>query len=128
MAQTNGRNVHVPSRFTVPSYLLALDVLHPICPSDFIVSNMVSAHAASSWGVHYGLKLELRKQVETALANSCPWRDLLSTRNLVESSLVSDAYAMKDVVIGALSRKRPRHNVTKGGRNKEAPLGKRAML
>ena len=32
---------------------------------------------------------------------------------------------MKDAVIGALSRKRPRCNVAKGGRNKEAPPGKR---
>lgn len=57
--------------------------------------------------------------------NSCPCRDLLSTRNLVESRLVSDAYAMMDAVIGALSRKCPCHNIAKGGRSKEAPPGKR---
>lgn len=97
-------------------------------PSDIIVFNMVSTRAAGSWGVHHGLKPKLWKRVKTALANSCPCRDMLSTCSLVESCLVFDAYAIEDVVIGALSRKCSRPNVPKGGGSKEAPPGKRVNI
>lgn len=64
---------------------------------------MVSAHAVGSWGVHYGFKPKLLKRVKTVLANSCPCRDLLFTRSLVESRLASNAYTMEDAMIGSLS-------------------------
>lgn len=89
---------------------------------------MVSAHAAGSWGVHYSFKPELLKRVKTALANSCSCRDLLSTRSLVESRLVSNAYTMENAVIEALSKKHPRPNVAKGGHSKEAPLESGSIL
>lgn len=94
------------------------------CPSDIIVFIMVFACVAGSWAVHHGLKPKLRKRVKTALVNSYSCRDMLSTCSLVESCLVSDAYAMEDVVIGALSKKCSRPNVPKGGGSKEAPSGK----
>ncbi|XP_052291876.1 uncharacterized protein LOC127900711 [Citrus sinensis] len=96
VAYTDGGNVYIPSRFIVPG----------------------------SWAVHHGLKPKLRKRVKTALVNSYSCRDMLSTCSLVESCLVSDAYAMEDVVIGALSKKCSRPNVPKGGGSKEAPSGK----
>lgn len=98
------------------------------CPSDIIVFIMVFACVAGSWGVHHGLKPKLRKRVKTALVNSYSCRDMLSTCSLVESCLVSDAYAMEDVVIGALSKKCSRPNVPKGGGSKEVPLENGSIL
>ncbi|XP_024042910.1 uncharacterized protein LOC112099700 [Citrus clementina] len=100
VAYTDGGNVYIPSRFIVPC----------------------------SWGVHHGLKPKLRKRVKTALVNSYSCRDMLSTCSLVESCLVSDAYAMEDVVIGALSKKCSRPNVPKGGGSKEVPLENGSIL
>lgn len=128
MAQTDGGNIHIPSYFIVPGCLLTLDVLHPSCLSDIIISNIVSAHAVGSWGVYYDFKPKLLKWVETALANSCSCRDPLSTCNLVESHPLSDACAMEDAMIGVLNRKRPRPNVAKGGHDKEALIGKQVNI
>lgn len=89
---------------------------------------MVFVHAAGSWGVHYNLELEVLKRVKTALANSCLCRDLLSTRNLIESRLVPATYVIEDVVIGALNKKRPRRNAAKWDYNKDAPPGKRVNI
>ena len=53
--------------------------------------------------MHYQLKHELLKQVETVLANSCSNRELLTIYKLFESHLVSTDLKMEDAVIGTLN-------------------------
>ena len=78
--------------------------------------------------MHYQLKHELLKQVETVLANSYSNRELLTTYNLFESHLVSIGLKMEDVVIGALNRKRPRPHIAKRDQNKDIPTAKRVNI
>ncbi|XP_015383116.1 uncharacterized protein LOC107175852 [Citrus sinensis] len=98
VAQIDGENVRVPSRFIV----------------------------SGSWGFHYKLKPEVLKWVETILANSCPCRDLLSLCSLIdESHLVPAAHIMEDAVIRVLNGKHPRPTTTRQDQSKDAPSGKR---
>ncbi|XP_024046699.1 uncharacterized protein LOC112101037 [Citrus clementina] len=96
VAHIDGKNYCVPSRFVVPG----------------------------SWGVHYPLQPDPLIEVEAVLANSCSGRDLLSTYNLFESHLVHTDLKMKDAVIGALTRKRPRPHTAKHDQNKGALFAK----
>ncbi|KAL9460439.1 hypothetical protein AB3S75_003613 [Citrus x aurantiifolia] len=100
VAQINGKDCHIPPRFTVPV----------------------------SWGVHFPLKPTKLKRVEAVLANSCSSRELLTIYNLLESRLVLPGHKMEDAVIGALTRKRSRPQTTKKDQNKDAPTAKRANI
>ncbi|XP_024042891.1 uncharacterized protein LOC112099689 [Citrus clementina] len=100
VAQIDGKDYRVPPRFVVPG----------------------------SWGVHFPLNPDQLKRVEAVLANSCSHRELLTTYNLVESCLVPPDHKMEDVVIGALTRKRPRPQAAKRDQNKDAPTAKRANI
>ncbi|GAY61975.1 hypothetical protein CUMW_214210 [Citrus unshiu] len=83
-----------------------------------------------SWsqGVHYQLKPEPLKEVEAVLANSYSGRELLTTYNFFESRLVHTDLKMKDAVIGALTRKRPRAHTAKHDQNKDAPSAKQVNI
>ena len=84
----------------------------------------MSVRFAGSWGVQFLLKPDQLKRVETVLANSCPYRELLSTYNLIESHLVPPGHRMEDAVIGALNRKRSRPPTTKKDQSKDASTAK----
>lgn len=86
---------------------------------------MVFVQVAGSWGVHYKLEPEVLKWVKTVLANSCPCRDLLSLRSLIESHLVPAAHIMEDAVIRVLNRKHPRPTTARQDQSKDAPSEKR---
>lgn len=95
------------------------------CPtnwsSNWVISNRVSAYVTGPWSAQYHIDGKLLKRVETALANSCSYRDMLSTRSLVDSYLVPDVEGMEDAVIGVLNMKYPHSGGTKKGRSKDAP-------
>ena len=78
--------------------------------------------------MHYPLQPESLKEVEAVLANSCSGRELLSTYNFFESRLVHIDHKMEDIVIEALTRKRPRLHTTKHDQNKGAPSTKRVNI
>lgn len=99
------------------------------CPtnwsSNWVISNRVSAYVTGLWSAQYHIDGKLLKRVETALAKSCSYRDLLSTHNLVDSYLVPDAEAIEDAVIGVLNMIYPRSGGTKKGHSKDALPKKR---
>ena len=88
----------------------------------------MSVRFAGSWGVQLLLKPDQLKRVEAVLANSCSYRELLSTYNLIESRLVPPGHKMKDAVIGVLNRKRSRSQTTKRDQNKGVPATKRVNI
>ena len=81
-----------------------------------------------SWGVHFPLKPDQLKRVNTVLANSCSHRELITTYNLIESRLVLPSHKMEDAVIGALNRKRSRPQTSKRDQNKDASTAKRVNI
>ena len=83
---------------------------------------------ANSWGVHFPLKSDQLKRVETVLVNSCSCRELLTIYNLLKSRLILPGHRMEDAVIGALIRKRTRPTTTKRDQSKDAPTAKRANI
>ena len=88
----------------------------------------MSVRFAGSWGVQFSLKLDQLKRVKAVLANYCPYRELLSTYNLIESRLVPPRHKMEDAVIEALNQKRSRPQTTKKDKNKDAPTVKRVNI
>ncbi|XP_015382215.1 uncharacterized protein LOC107175309 [Citrus sinensis] len=83
---------------------------------------------SGSWGVHFPLNPDQLKRVKAVLANSCSYRELLTTYTMVESCLVPSGHKMKDAVIGVLNRKRSRPQTAKKDQNKDAPTAKRVNI
>lgn len=53
----------------------------------------------------YNIKEELLLKVQTALANACTCKDLLTSTSLVESHLIDVATGMDNKILGAMARK-----------------------